>query len=528
MGMSLYLSFDVGTSGVKACLCSIEYDKTHPELSELKIIEAENAQYPLYIGENGVMEQDAEEIFGAVASTSRAIIAGKGVDPRDIRAICFCGCLIGSVPVDRDGRPLCRAFSFLDSRGKVLLDEESAKPFTFKGIPIRKVMRGLRTALLVPASSKDFIWRIKWLERYAPELQKRLYKWLNYKEYFVLRATGRFIMTEDTAFSTGLYDSRPGRKCFDKKLCEMYGIDPGIFPEVVRSTEIIGGLTQKAALEMGLCPGIPVVAGGNDTSVVSIGAGTVEPGDVNIYTGTCGWVSTVTKKRKVDVSCYMATLTGVQSDSRNLYGQMETAGKALSWARKLIYDENTGRNRMEEDAASVPPGSEGVLFTPWLAGSRAPFSDDGIGAMFYNMHADTTKATLARSAMEGICFQFRWMYECQMKSLRINSRSIRLCGGAAGSSLFCQILADVLGQQIEVPEFPQDSGVAGLCCLSAIATGQLDGFGDIANVVRAERVYKPDPDNRQVYDCMFELYREIYKANKHILNKLNGQKLNYE
>jgi xylulokinase len=177
---------------------------------------------------------------------------------------------------------------------------------------------------------------------------------------------------------------------------------------------------------------------------------------------------------------------------------------------------------MEYEAALVPAGSEGVLFTPWLAGSRAPFSDDGIGAMFYNLHSDTGKAALARSTLEGVCFQFRWLYECQMRSLKIKSRNIRLCGGAAGSPLFCQILADVLGQQIEVPAFPQDSGVIGLSCLSAIAEGQLDSFGDIVNVVRAERVYVPNPENRPIYDRLFMLYKNIYKANKHILNRLNG------
>jgi len=519
--MSLYLSFDVGTSGVKACLCSIEYDKSHPESSDLKILAAENARYPLYIGENGVMEQDAEEIFSAIARTSGKLIAGTGINPRDIRAVCFCGCLIGSVPVDLDGKPLCKAFSFLDSRGKILLDEEAAGPFTFKGIRIHKLLRGLRTALLVPASSKDFVWRIKWLERYAPELQKKLYKWLNYKEYFIFRATGRFIMTEDTAFSTGLFDSRPGRKHFDRKLCGMYGISPDVFPEVVPSTDIVGGLTENAAAEMGLCPDIPVVAGGNDTSVVPVGAGTIQPGDVNIYTGTCGWVSTVTRKRKVSTSCYMATITGVQSDRRNMYGQMETAGKALSWARRLIYDENTGHDRIEEEAASVPAGSKGILFTPWLAGSRAPFSDDRIGAMFVNLHADTTKAELARSTLEGVCFQFRWLYECQMKSLKIRSRTIRLCGGAAESPVFCQILADVLGQKVEVPAFPQDSGVVGLSCLSAVADGQLGGFSDICYVVKAEKVYSPNPENRPVYDSLFTAYKEIYRSNKRILNMLN-------
>ena len=519
--MALYLSFDVGTSGVKACLVSIEYDKLHPEMSELKILASENARYPLYIGENGVMEQDAEEIYDAIAQTSREIVVKTGVDPKDISAICFCGCLIGSVPVDKNGKPLCRAFSFLDSRGKAILEEESKKPLTFKGIPINKMLRGLKTALLVPASSKDFIWRIKWLERYAPELQSKLFKWLNYKEYFVFRATGRFVMTEDTAFSTGLFDSRNGRKCFDRKLCNMYGIDPDVFPELVQSADIVGKLTDPAANELGLCPGIPVVAGGNDTSIVSVGAGTVNPGDVNVYTGTCGWVSTVTQKRKVDVSCYMATITGVQTDSRNMYGQMETAGKALSWARKIIYDDETGNDIMSEEVENVLPGSEGVFFTPWLAGSRAPFSDDEIGAMFYNMHADTTKAVLARAAMEGVCFQLRWLYECQMRSLKTESTNIRLCGGAGGTPVFCQILSDIFGKVIEVPAFPSDCGVVGLSCLSAIATGVLGSFDDIRNVVRADKIYTPNEDTHKRYDRLFAIYKEIYNANKKILHDLN-------
>ena len=519
--MPLYLSFDVGTSGVKACLVSLEYDKLRPETSELKILASKNARYPLYIGENGVMEQDIEEIYDAIARTSREIVAETAVDPKNISAICFCGCLIGSVPVDKNGSPLCRAFSFLDSRGKVLLEEESKKPFTFKGVPVRRLLRGLHTALLVPASSKDFIWRIKWLERFAPELQSKLYKWLNYKEYFIFRATGRFVMTEDTAFSTGLFDSRSGRKCFDSRLCRMYGIDPAVFPELVRSTDIVGSLTGRAAEELGLLAGIPVVAGGNDTSVVPVGAGTVNPGDVNIYTGTCGWVSTVTRKRKADVSCYMATITGVQSDSRNMYGQMETAGKALSWARKLIYDEETGNDVMSKEAETVPPGSDGVLFVPWLAGSRAPFSDDDIGAMFYNMHADTTKATLARAAMEGVCFQLRWLYECQMKSLKTESTNIRLCGGAGGTPVFCQILSDILGKTVEVPAFPDDCGVVGLSCLSAIATGVLGGFSDITNVVKADKVYTPDADNHRKYDRLFAIYKEMYSANRKILHALS-------
>ena len=266
----------------------------------------------------------------------------------------------------------------------------------------------------------------------------------------------------------------------------MYGIDPVIFPELVQSTDIVGMLSVQAAEELGLCAGIPVVAGGNDTSIVPVGAGTVNPGDVNIYTGTCGWVSTVTQKRKVDISCYMATINGVQRDSRNLYGQMETAGKALSWARKLIYDEETGNDAMAEAVETVLPGSEGVFFTPWLAGSRAPFSDDDIGAMFYNMHTDTSKAVLARAAMEGVCFQLRWLYECQMESLKTESRNIRLCGGAGGTPVFCQILSDVLGKTVEVPAFPSDCGVVGLSCLSALATGELDSFADIRNIIKAE------------------------------------------
>lgn len=120
----LYLSFDVGTSGVKGSIVAITFSPENEEENKIEIIDSRKADYPLYVGENGVMEQDAEEIFDAIAGISRQVIADTHTDPKDISAIAFCGCLIGSVPVDKDGKPLCRAFSFLDYRGKVIHDRE--------------------------------------------------------------------------------------------------------------------------------------------------------------------------------------------------------------------------------------------------------------------------------------------------------------------------------------------------------------------------------------------------------------------
>lgn len=522
----LYLSFDVGTSGVKGSIVAITFSPENEAENIIEIIDSRKADYPLYIGENGVMEQDAEEIFDAISGISRQVIADTHTDPKDISAIAFCGCLIGSVPVDEDGKPLCRAFSFLDYRGKVIHDREMKKPFTYQGIRLPALVRGLRVALSAPASSKDFIWRIKWLEAYAPELQSRLCKWLNYKEYFILRATGRMVMTEDTAFSTFLFDSREGRKCFDKRLCKAYGIDPSIFPEVIRSTDVVGALTEKAAMEMGLCPGISVVAGGNDTNVVPIGAGTVIPGDVNIYTGTCGWVSTVTKKRTCDLMHFMTAMTGVQPDSLNMYGQMETAGRAFRFGRQLLFGDESDRGLMLKAIERAPAGSSGVIFAPWLAGSRAPFSDDRIGAMFYNIKADTTRDMLARSVLEGIGYQLRQLLECQEKALGEKGRNIRLCGGGAAADLSCQIYADILGRTVEVPYLPQDSGVVGLSCLSAIALGQLRGFSDIAKLVRAEKTFVPDMKKHELYNEMYKAFTMLYESNKKPLHILNGGKGN--
>ncbi|WP_034443567.1 xylulokinase [Butyrivibrio sp. AE2032] len=512
-----YLTFDVGTSGVKGCLISIE---STSDAQSIRILDTAMQSYGLFHGKDGIAEQDIEEIYNAIALTSRSIMKDSDIGPKEISAIAFCGCLIGSVAVDCQGKPVCKAFSFMDYRGIAVLEQMRKKPFRYDGLTISQITTGISQALAIPMSGKDLIWRIKWLEQYNPEAAKKVYKWLNYKEYFIYRATGKFVMSTDTAWSTFLYDTRDGHKGWNKRLLKLYDIDPDLFPQIVKTTDIVGLLTQAAADELGLCEGIPVVAGANDTNIVPIGAGTVKKGDINLYLGTCGWVSTVTAKRKADLTVYMATMVGAQDDSYNMYGQVETAGSALSWIEGLVLEKGAIGSFFDNLTKDVPPGSNGVLFAPWLEGVRAPFADDNIGAMFINMNLGTDKAILARSVMEGIAFQLRWLFDSQMKSLRTSPGTIRVCGGAANSEVMCGILADVFGTTIEKSEWPQNCGAIGLSCLSAIAVGQLKGFSEIGKLIRCSKRYAPDMDRHEKYEKLYRVYRQLYRQNKRIFKQL--------
>ena len=148
--------------------------------------------------------------------------------------------------------------------------------------------------------------------------------------------TGNYSASPDSAFAAFLYDTRPDKKCWSKEICDMVGVDFSHLPPLVQSTDIVGALTEKAALEMGLQAGTPVFSGGGDVSLTGVGAGAVEPGDTHIYTGTSGWVSSVIEKQELDINAMIGAIPGVDPTSFNYYAELETAGKCLEWARDHI------------------------------------------------------------------------------------------------------------------------------------------------------------------------------------------------
>ena len=245
----------------------------------------------------------------------------------------------GLVLVDENGKALRRPMSYMDQRAEKEFAECQTHGITVSGVNVLMLLKSLVRTRAASTSVKDPLWKYKWVRKHEPEVFKKVHKWLDVKEYLICRCTGRFIMTRDSAYSTFLYDSRPGKGCWSRELCKMYGVEFDHMPEIIECIDVAGPLSEEAAAELGLAPGCPVYGGGGDATLIGVGAGCTEIGQTHIYSGTSGWVGTVIDSQKVDLVAMIAGIVGAQG-KYNYFAEMETAGKCFEWVKEhLVLDE---------------------------------------------------------------------------------------------------------------------------------------------------------------------------------------------
>ena len=525
--------YDFGTSSVKTCLFEIDTD--------IRLVAGSSAGYGLYISDDGGAEQDTEEWWAAICSTTRELFSKTDVKPEDIEGMAFCSQMQGAVFVDADGNALRRPMNYLDQKGfKEYKDCMCRGIIKISGCSLYKLVRNLCVNYAGSTSAKDPVWKYKWVENNEPEVFKKIYKWLDIGDYLTSRCTGRIVRTADTAFATFLYDTRKGKEGWNKGLLKMYKVDPGHMPEIIDCTDLAGRLTEKAADELGLVAGIPVFGGGGDTTFVNIGAGCTRPGDTHIYVGTSGWVSTFMDHQTVDID---AMITGVLSAKHgyfNYYAELETAGKCYEWALNHLALDDIGvylndtkvtddyesrftslYDYMSSEVEKVPPGANGVIFTPWMHGNRCPFEDSNAGGMFFNIRIENSKRDMIRAVLEGICYHLRWLLESVEKKVR-TSDTIRFVGGGALSPVISQILADITGRTIETINNAQEAGAIGAALVVAAGIKGDDVLELSRRLVKANRTYVPDSGNKEVYERNFKVFKNLYKSNVENYRLLNS------
>ncbi len=523
------IAYDVGTTGIKTCL--FEIDK------EIKLVESAMCGYNLYVFENGGAEQDADEWWYAMCVTTKAIFEKSAVTPAEIKGVSFCSQMQGLVLVDKEGNAVRRPMSYMDQRAKEEIKKGIAHGFQIAGANVFKLVKSIMITGAVSASVKDPVWKYKWIEAHEPDNFKKAYKWLDVKEYLIGRATGRFIMTPDSAFGTLIYDIH--KKQWSKSMCKMFKLNTDHLAEIVDCTDLVGGITAKAAAELGLEEGTPVFGGGGDASLIGVGAGSTAVGDTHIYSGTSGWVGTVTDKSVVDATTMIAAIVGAQDGKYNYFAEMETSGKCLEWVKNhlaldeigIYLDKHDVTEGIEAEYTSlydymtsviktVPAGCDGVVFTPWLHGNRCPFEDPNAKGMFFNIGIETGKRQLIRAVIEGICFHKRWMLEAECKKVK-TSDPIRFVGGGALSDATCQILADITGRTIETVASPQNVGAVGAAAVVGVGLGLIKDLGEVKNFIPVVATYRPNPELKPIYDRNFEVFKNLYKSNKKNFAMLN-------
>lgn len=527
------LAYDVGTSGVKTCL--------YKSGDDLELVASELGAYGLTILPDGGAEQDPEEWWSAMVSTTHHLAATHPAEMSAVEGISFCSQMQALVLVDALGRHLRPAMSYMDQRAVEEKRRGLESGFKIAGMNARKLLASLYRTSAVSASVKDPMWKYLWVRDHEPQVFKKVRWWVDVKEYLIGRMTGHHVMSIDSAFATLLLDVRAKKPAWAEKLARTFGVNPAHLPPIVVSSAAVGTLRPEIASELGL-PSLAVVyAGGGDASLIGVGAGACDVSDTHVYWGTSGWVSTVTDHRVVDISSMIATVDGADPGKYNYFAELETAGKCFEWVRRhlaedeidvyLSHDNKADDTESEyeslyeylsEIVSKAAAGAGGVIFTPWLHGNRCPFEDANARAMFFNISLETGKTELLRAVIEGVCFHLRWFLETQEKKVE-TAETIRFVGGGALSPVTSQILADVLGRRVETVADPQNVGSVGAALVALVGAGKVSDLPTAARqLVKVSGTYEPNPATREVYDRQYEVFKTMYKQNRKAFGALNA------
>lgn len=526
------LTYDIGTTGVKTCLFRMS--------QALELVQSASLEYSIQLLENGGAEQNPEDWWSALKKTTAQVLSQSNTDPSFIQGISFCSQMQGLVLVDSNFQTVRPAMSYMDQRATREMKEGILHGFKIEGINAIKLLLSLWITGAVAASVKDPIWKYKWVEKNEPEVFSKVKWWLDVKEFLIARCTKEAVMTRDSAFATFLYNSRVGKGNWSPLLCKLFGVRLDHLPKIVNSSDRVGGLTKEAAEFLGLKENISVFGGGGDASLIGVGAGAVAEGDTHIYAGTSGWISTVTKKRTVDIGARIASIVGAREGFYNYFGEQETSGKCLQWVKDhLALDEidlylekkkiTDGPEAIYESLfefmfdsiKDTDPGSQGVIFTPWLHGNRCPFEDPKARGMFFNISLHTGKRVLIRSVVEGILFHKRWILELSNKKIP-TSDTIRFVGGVARSGFICQVLADITGKTIERVVHPENVGAMGAAAIVAYGLGMIPKFEDIKSMIPIQDKWTPNLKHKKIYDRNFTVFKNLYKSNQNNFAILNS------
>ncbi len=531
MNESLILVHDVGTTSIKSCLYRLG--------EQLELVDKALEEYPLVVLDNGGIEQDPEHWWQAICRGTHTVLNRTGIPADSIRAMAFCAQMQGFIPVDENGTALYRAMSYMDSRGTAqrrrYLQDGLIK---IEHMNALKLLNALRITGGASASVKDPVWKYLWLRDEQPEVFRAMRWWMDVKDYMVMRCTGKATFGYDSAHATFLFDTRPDSLRWHEGLCKTYDVNPAHLPPVVRATDCVGGLTAQAAQLLGLPTGLPVFGGGGDLTLIALGAGALENNATHIYIGTSGWVSAVVDRRMTDIDGMVASILSAVPGRYNYISEQETSGRCLQWIRDHLALDEIGiyleqKTIADKDAeykslygylgqvvAQVPPGANGVIFTPWLHGNRSPFEDPYARGLFFNINLETGKSDLIRAVLEGDAYHKRWMLDTVEKKVPRNE-TLRLVGGGAQSPVWGQILADVTGRSIEVIDHPENVGASGAALVCGVGLN-LIRFEDVKRIVNVTRTFAPRPQYRALYDKQYGVFQQLYKQNKKLFHLLNA------
>jgi xylulokinase len=507
--MAYLLGIDIGTSGTKALLIDASRNG--------EVIASSTKTYPLYTPKPLWAEQEPEDWWQATIAAIREILDESAVDPSHIKGLGLSGQMHGSVFLDSNNNVLRPAILWCDQRTQAECDW------------IMDTVGRQRTVELIsnPVLTGFTAGKIVWLRNNEPELYNQVRKVLLPKDYIRFKLTGEYATEVSDASGTALFNVK--KRDWAYEMLDAIGIPIDWMPKVYESPEITGRITPEAASLTGLKEGTPVVGGGGDQAAGAVGNGVVESGIISSTVGTSGVVFAFADEPVVDPSLRVHTFCHAVPGKWHVMGVMLSAGGSLRWYRDTFASAETcvakalGRDPydvMIDEAATVPPGSEGLIFLPYLSGERTPYADPHARGVFFGITLRSSRGHFVRAVLEGVAYGLRDSFAI-LDEMQVPIKQVRASGGGARSELWRQIQADVTGHDhvtINIDEGP----ALGVALLAGVGTGIYPSVEEACkSVIRIVSTTKANKSNKVIYDKYYEVYRSLYQSLKDEFPKLS-------
>ncbi|MDR1885734.1 MAG: xylulokinase [Synergistaceae bacterium] len=496
---ALMLGIDLGTSSVRAAFIDARGEVSGMGQRELGI------DVPAI----GRAEQSPREWWRCTVEAvreGRSMAERNAGGPVSVLAAGFSGQMHGLVALGERDEPAYPAVIWADARGGAeadMINEAQAR------MGFERSCNKASVGFMLPT--------LLWMKSREPDTMRRIKSVMLPKDYICFRMTGRKVTEPSDASGTLAFDVRNGG--WNRDLIEALSLPPDVFPEIVPTGSVVGGLMAGPAEELGLARGLPVVAGAADQAAGALGNGAIEPGTLLSTIGTAGQVFTPLASPMYDPELRTNTFCHARGGLWYLLGANMSAGYCLKWLKKnasLTGDYDAMSNR----ASLVPVGSRGVIFLPYLHGDRTPHQDASARAAFFGLAGGSGIDEVIRAVMEGVVYSMNEGVEIA-RSLGVNPSLVIASGGGARSRLWRQIQADVYGLPVRRSIATEQSCV-GAAILAAVGIGLFKDIDEACGAMTrlSPETELPDRDAHARYQELFSIYRELYARNSDIFKRL--------
>ncbi len=496
--MSLYLSIDMGTTGTKAAIVS--------DSGSIKA--KESYGYPMDTPHDGWGEQDCNNWLNALCSVCNRLDKNFPQLMKGVQGVGICGQMHTHVYIDGRGRVLRPAITWMDQRSAKIVKHMNSKEDIRDRI-FKQTANILTTTYTAP--------QVKWVFQNEPGIKQRTRHILLAKDYIKFFLTGEMVTDYSDAAGTLLFDV--ANKCWSGEMFSLFGIKDNLFPSAGKSSSVIGKISSEASKKTKIPAGIPVINGASDNSCAALGTGMISEGEATLVMGTAGVISRCSNNPFPDNSLRTLCWNYCLEDKWINLGITQTAGESLNWF-KNAFEKDT--KRKEEDifqeynrkVESVPDGSGGLIFLPYLNGERTPYWDSAARGIFFNIALSTSMEFFIKAIMEGVSFALRSCMEA-VEDLGVGIEDIRAVGGGVNSPQWLDILSKIINKPIYTSE-NVDSGLIGnLILIKKSFSKDLDLEKEVRNIVKLNKYQNSfSTKSVAVYEKQYRLFLGLYERVK--------------